>query len=202
MTDSNTPPQSGTPQVQLDHDRAEEIIDVLKQDIDDLRDEIPAAFKDDVDDIEDRVDTLDNAVDDHQDEEGENPLGPVPAELDYLQQTVENLGEQTDAESATNVSQGLEAVEEEFEVGPIKRSAWFALVDGIPEVYDERVVKARQLKEQGDVEGDTEQYTVRAVPSAGAELADSIASFPEDDQDVDLDEYQFFLTEKTEGGVV
>lgn len=202
MTDSQSPPEGGSKGAQLDYDTTEEIIDLLEENLDALEDEIPEAFESDVEDIEDQLDKIDNAVDDAQDDEGENPLGPVPAYVDYLQRVTEILEQQTGADTVEDVDVTLEALEEQFEGVSIQQTAWYAEVDGVPGVYDRQIVEARALKQQGDVQGDTSEFTVKAVLTPAADLSDSVANFPEDSQDVDLEEFTYFLTEKQEGGVV
>lgn len=202
MPSEQTPPEGGTAEAQLDYDRVEQIIDVIQDDLGELQDEIPGGFKEDVEDVKERVEDIEDAVDDAQDDEGDNPLGPVPAQIDYLQKTVDNLEEQVGGVSTSDVQEGLEALEEAFEGVAIDQTAWFAEVDDVPEVYQTQVVDAVQLKQQGDVQGNTEQFTVKAVPSSSADLSEAIANFPDDGNEVDLEEFTYFLTEKAEGGVV
>lgn len=202
MTDQTEPPEGGTTDAQFDHDRVEEIIDIVEDDLDSLEEEVPEDFEADVEDIEDRLDDIDNAIDDAQDGEGENPLGPVPAQLDYVQRVAEIVEEKTDLDSADAVEKGLESLEDAVDGVEVDQTAWFALVDGIPEVYESQVVTALDLKQQGDVQGSTDEFAVKAVPSSSADLSDAEANFPEDGQEVDLEKFRYFLTEKTEGGVV
>ena len=112
MTDQTEPPEGGTTGAQLDYDNVEEIIDIVEDDLDTLEDEVLENFEADVEDIEDRLDDIDSAIDDAQDGEGENPLGPVPAQLDYVQRIAEIVEEETDLDSADDVEQGLESLEE------------------------------------------------------------------------------------------
>lgn len=188
---------------QVSFDRIEETIDVIQDDLDDAEEEVSDDFAGDLDDIEDRVERINGSVDDAQDGEGENPLGSVPSTIDYTQTLADTIEDATGGDAIDRVADGLETLEEHFDGVSITRTKWFAIVNGFPEVYDTQTVSPDILKEQGDIDSDSDNYALHALPTPTSDIDESIATFPpEDDEPIDLDEYQYFVTEKEHGGVV
>lgn len=198
---------SGTTEDQLsiDHDLAENAIDAAQDHIEEAEAEFPDSYDPDLDDMEDRLEVIEDAVDDHQDGEGENPLGPVPATLNYLQHVVENLEDQTDSEPIGALDEDLEAIEEIVIDDAITQTKWYAGVNDIPGLYDEREVSPAALKQQGDIDGNPNEYDLHALATPTDDYEDAVETVPRNDNDpVDLgeDRYTHFVTEKADGGVV
>lgn len=192
-------------QLSIDHDLAENAIDTAQDHIEEAEDELPDSYYPDLDDVEDRLDTVDNAVDDHQDGEGDNPLGPVPATLNYLQHVVENLEDQIYTDGIAALDEDLERIEELVVDDAITQTKWYASVNDIPGLYDEQEVAPAALKKQGGVDGNPNDHKLHALATPTDDIPDAVKTLPGDDNDpVDLseDRYTHFATEKTDGGVV
>lgn len=165
--------------------------------------QIDDAFSADIADIRRRLEEIEDAVDDSQDDAYPKVLGIVPAQLDYIQRAVEILQEQAGEDVLDDVERSLEAVEEHTERSIIEKTKWYAEVDGNPEVFPQRGIQAHRLKKVGDVSGNSDDYTLYAVPTPTSTPDDKIAELPENNNTADLDEVgPYFLTEKAEGGVV
>ncbi|WP_259519829.1 hypothetical protein [Halanaeroarchaeum sp. HSR-CO] len=201
MSRENTPADQGEQSV--NYAVVESAIQDAQDHLADAEEGIDNAFNDDLADIRRRLKQIENAVDESQDDEESQALGIVPAQLDYIQRAVEILQEQTGHDVLDDVERSLEAVEEHTERSTIEKTRWFAEVDGSPEVFSEKEVQAHRLKKVGDISGQSENYTLYAVPTPTASPEDKIAEFPADDNRADLvDVGPYFLTEKAEGGVV
>lgn len=165
--------------------------------------EIDNAFNDDLTDIRRRLEQIEDAVDESEDAGDSQALGIVPAQLDYVQRAVEILQEQVGEDILDALERSLEAVEEHTERSLIEKTEWYAEVDGNPEVFPQKEVQAHRLKKVGDIGGESDDYTLYAVPTPTATPEDKIAELPEDNNATDLEEVgPYFLTEKAEGGVV
>jgi len=189
----------------INHDLAENAIDTAQDHAEEAEDELPDSFEADLEDIEDNIEDVEDAVDDHQDGEGTNPLGPVPAKVNYLQHVVENLEDQTGSEAIAALDEDLERIEELVVDGAITQTLWYASVNDIPGLHDEQEVSPAALKKQGDVDGNPNEHKLHALATPTDGIEDAEETIPSDDNDpVDLEEdrYTHFVTEKARGGVV
>jgi hypothetical protein len=183
--------------------RIEEAIDIARGHLEEAREDAPDTLEDDIADLVFELDDIDNAVDDAQDGEGANPLGIVPAKLDYVQAIADNLTDQADIDALDDVEDDLEAVEEHLEDVDITQSKWFVTVNGIPALFDEQEVSPNALKKKGNVDGNPNDYSLHILPTPTAGNDESDIKIPADDHDpVDLAEHDYFSTEKEQGGVV
>lgn len=187
----------------LAFDRIEDALSVVLTDLEEAEDGVPDAFEEDADDIEDHVRQIRGAIDDAQDEERANPLGPVPAYMDYAQTLADILEDETGSAAFDRISDGLEDVEDYFTGVKFSPTKWYADVNGIPDIYDDQEVSPTTLKRQGSIDGDPDDYTLYGLPTRSADIDESNVTIPpEDDEPVDLDEIRHFKTEKEHGGVV
>jgi len=187
----------------LPFDQIEEAIGVVQSDIEEAEDTVGDAFAADVDDLEDRVHQIREAVDDAQDGEGSNPLGVVPAYLDYAQALSGIIKDETDTDALNRIVTGLEDVEEYFQGITIAQTKWYSDVNGIPDIHNTQEVSPTNLKHQGDIDGNPNDYTLYGLPTRSADIDESVVTIPPNDNDpIDLNEVRHFKTEKEHGGVV
>lgn len=204
MTNDSSP-QGHDAQVsdQLEKELFQAALEETRDNLADARTQAPGVPDADFDDIDGRLAELADDADEAEDTGNPHILGAAPAQLDYVQSVTKNLQAQTDDNDALEaVEQSLEGAEEALDREYIIKSAWFAEVDDTPAVYNSAEQTARTLKQQGDIDGQTDDFTLHVVPSSDSDVDDAVAEYPEDNDTVDLGKYDFFLTEKADGGVV
>lgn len=185
---------------QLD-DAIENHVDDVQKRFDEARESVEEQYQPDLEHQEDHLEDVEDAIDDAQDGEGENPLGPLPATLNYLQHTAGRLAEQSDA-AQTELDQyriALEALEDALSFVEVERTRWFALVDGVPGLHTEPTPEAGELVRQSKGEdANVDRFTVRAYTSEADDEPD--ATFTRPDEEADLEQYRHFRTEADKDG--
>lgn len=179
-----------------DYEPVESAIDTAKEKLDPIEDRIYDAYAADVEEIEDLLDEIEEAVDDAQDTDDVTELGAAAAQIEFLQAKADNIATQAN---------GLEQEFEEFQVAleavedvGVVQTHWFARVNGIPLLHDSRTVEAGQLIEDSVAPDDTSEYSIEAYTSEVDEEAD--ARYPDNEQDVPLDDFDEFEAVRDKGG--
>lgn len=177
-------------------DAVEDSVDALE----DAVEALPEHHEPDAEDLEDRLDTVEDAVDEAQDEGDIDLLGPVPALVNYLQQTSRNLAEQADdaADELEAFAVTVEGIEDALPRG-IEQTRWFASVNGVAYLFDDRVVTVREVVETAyGADADPSTYTLEAFTSPADDDPDARHNRP--DQEVDLGDYRHYRTRADKGG--
>jgi len=178
----------------------ESAIDTAKEKLDPIEDRINDTFAADVEEIEDILDVIEEAVDDAQDTDSVTELAAAPAQVEFLQAKADNISNQANGLTAEfeEYQVALEAVEDYVEDIEVEQSKWFARVNGIPLLYDSRIVKAGELIEDSVDPDDASEYSIEAYTSEVDEEAD--ARYPDNEQDVPLDDFDEFEAVRDKGG--
>lgn len=200
-------PEQGSHEESIDYNQIEDTIDIAEGHINQAEEDIDGPFREDLEEAEDRLEEIEDAVDDDQDGEGDNPLGPVPATIDYIQDLIATIDDEVDVEAVSEVREDFEALEEQFDGTEITQTRWFATVDGIPGLFDQRSVDRSEVLEVADLGGNPSNYAIHALltPTATIDQSDKVYPAPGDGaggQPVDVEEYDHFKTAKEDGGVV
>lgn len=203
MTKENHSPETpGNDQEQtFNYNPVEDAIDdaqAILRDVEDLADD---RFDADVQDLRRRLEDIEDAVDEAQDTGDAAELGLVPAEVNYLQHAASNLaGQVSDGDDRLeDFTVAMEGVEDALSFGDIARTRWFAAVNDVPLVFDDRTVDQAALVRGGlgdDVDVGT--YTLEAYTSPVDDDPD--ARYNRLDQEVDLGDYRHFRTAADKGG--
>jgi len=93
----------------------------------------------------------------------------------------------------------MEGVEDSLRGVDIEARRWFASVNGVPLVYDERTPEVGTLIADAlGEDADTSNYTLEAYSSPADD--DPNARYNRPEQEVDLSEYRHFRTAADKGG--
>jgi len=176
----------------------------LENTVDDAQDilgevEVAERFEPDKGDLETRLEEVEDAVDNAQDNEDVTIMSSVPAQVNYLQAAARNLADQVDDGSdLQRFGTAVEGIQDALSDFTIERSRWFALVNGRPLIFNEQIVDANELIRGALDDVDPSDYTLEGYTSPADD--DPEVQYARPEQDVDLRDYHVYRTARDKGG--
>lgn len=204
MSNSSTGPEErGHDQAQYDNfEPLENAVQDAEDQLEAVEHSVPDRFAPDVEDLEDRLADLREVVDDAQDADDVEQLSTVGATISYLQQAAENLAEQVEDTTASaeldDFVTTMEGVEDRFGSFDVAPTQWFASVNGVPLLYEERTPTQHQLIVDALDPDDASDFTLEAYTSEADTEPD--VQFARENQEVDLEDYTVFRTARDKAG--
>lgn len=201
MTDATDSGETEHDEAQThNYEPLESAIDTAQALFEPIEDGVGELYEGDVEDLEERLEAIEDAVDSAQDSDDFSHLSRVPALVDYVQVLTGILAEQTDSaeEAFEEFAVAVEAVEDHLEDFNVDRALWFAQVNGVPLLYEERVVEARRLINDAMDPDDPSDYTLEAYTSTVDDEPDR--QYPRPEHEVDLGDFDVFRTARDKGG--